>query len=219
MSFWSVGFEALALSCLFFVGGQWNQVQGFAMVDVSRSRIVATSCGHVTWTALHQSCTIHEEEEAHETVVLDTTSTHACNSMSPMVDSTKANPMWPWFWNLTPAELVFGMGMMLLLATMTPLRVAAIDGNVQQGHVLFDANCASCHRGGLNAMNPSKTLLEADLVQNLGNSQPETVQGFFSNSFVHKMMAFPTVPGGKLSETNVVDVTAFISDQAKGNKW
>ena len=68
-------------------------------------------------------------------------------------------------------------------------------------------------------MKPAKTLQEKDLLKNLGSADQATIGKFFTNSLNHKLLNFPNVPGGKLSETDVVDVTSFVSDQATGNKW
>mmetsp|Transcript_97829 Transcript_97829/g.273900 ORF Transcript_97829/g.273900 Transcript_97829/m.273900 type:complete len:209 (+) Transcript_97829:77-703(+) len=100
-----------------------------------------------------------------------------------------------------------------------PFLASANEGNISQGAILFNNNCASCHRGGENMIQPAKTLQEKDLVKNLGSADQATLQKFFTDSFVHKLLNFPSVPGGKLSESNILDVTSYISDQALGNKW
>ena len=122
---------------------------------------------------------------------------------------------------LSPAELVFISGILLLLATITPLTSSATggEGNIEHGETLFANNCASCHRGGQNFMKPSKTLQESDLLKNLGDSDSATVASFFKGSMQHKMLSFPNVPGGKLTESDVDDVAIYVSSQAVQNKW
>ena len=78
---------------------------------------------------------------------------------------------------------------------------------------------AACHRGGQNIMKPAKTLQEKDLLKNLGDSDSDTIAKFFKGSMQHKMIAFPNVPGGKLTETDVEDVAMYVSSQAVQNKW
>ena len=110
----------------------------------------------------------------------------------------------------------------LLAATITmlmPLPATAGEGDIARGATLFNSNCASCHRGGENIMKPAKTLQEKDLVKNLGSADQATLQKFFTNSINHKLLNFPSVPGGKLSETDVLDATSYVSDQALGSKW
>ncbi|CAB9496252.1 Cytochrome c6 [Seminavis robusta] len=150
---------------------------------------------------------------------LTTTSTCSTINSSRDEDASTENFLLQFVSGLTPAEFVFLTGMLLMMATITPLRSSAVDGNIEAGQQLFDNNCASCHRGGQNIMKPAKTLLQKDLQANLGNSNPDTLQKFFTTSTQHKFLNFPNVEGGKLSETNVVDVTAFISDQAQQDKW
>jgi len=109
---------------------------------------------------------------------------------------------------------------LLIMGTATLFSpTAAQAGDAKQGEVLFVNNCAACHRGGQNIMKPAKTLQEADLVKYLGSADQATLATFFSKSMQHKLMSFPNVPGGKLSETDVVDVTSYISNQATGNLW
>lgn len=102
--------------------------------------------------------------------------------------------------------------------TTVPMPVMAA-GDISRGAILFNSNCASCHRGGENIMKPAKTLQENDLIKNLGSADQATIAKFFTNSLNHKLLNFPNVPGGKLSETDVLDVTTYVSDQAMENKW
>ena len=105
-----------------------------------------------------------------------------------------------------------------ILITTMPLSAMA-EGDIARGATLFNNNCASCHRGGENIMKPAKTLQEKDLLKNLGSADQATIGKFFTSSLNHKLLNFPNVPGGKLSETDVVDVTSYVSDQATGSKW
>jgi cytochrome c6 len=121
----------------------------------------------------------------------------------------------------SPAEIVFMLGILLLLATTTPLTSSATNGqaNLEHGQSLFLDNCAVCHRGGQNIMKPSKTLQESDLLRYLGDSDFQTIAKFFQGSFQHKMLSFPKVPGGKLTDADVEDVALYVSSQAVQDKW
>ena len=68
-------------------------------------------------------------------------------------------------------------------------------------------------------MKPAKTLQEKDLLKYLGDSDSTTVSKFFKGSMQHKMLNFPKVPGGKLTEADVDDVAIYVSSQAVQDKW
>lgn len=114
-----------------------------------------------------------------------------------------------------PLLLLFTIGSVSISSTA----VFALEGDISRGADLFNNNCASCHVGGANVIKPGKTLQLKDLEKNLKSADQETIQTFFQNSMQHKLLNFPKVEGGKLSEQQVVDVTTYIFDQATGNKW
>lgn len=102
-----------------------------------------------------------------------------------------------------------------LIASATP----AHAGNIDQGQKLFDDNCASCHMGGANYAKPERTLQQDALVKyGIGVEQP-SIMSFVTNSQKHKNLVFFRAEGGKLNPQQWEDVTTFISDQAKGDKW
>lgn len=115
--------------------------------------------------------------------------------------------------SLASASLFF----FLFAATTSP--VMALDGDISRGETLFVNNCASCHVGGTNVIKPAKTLSQKDLEKNIRSAEQDSVQNFFQNSMQHKLLNFPKVEGGKLSEQQLVDVTTYISNQALENKW
>jgi len=57
------------------------------------------------------------------------------------------------------------LSVVILLITLVSLTFAspALAGDATKGGALFTANCASCHMGGRNVVNPTKTLQKADL--------------------------------------------------------
>jgi cytochrome c6 len=51
----------------------------------------------------------------------------------------------------------------LLAAIVLVGNAPAYAGDIAAGKQVFTANCAACHMGGRNAVNPTKTLQKADL--------------------------------------------------------
>lgn len=97
---------------------------------------------------------------------------------------------------------------------------AATAGDISRGQQLFNDNCASCHMGGANYVNPDRTLKKEALVKYGIGLEPDSILSFVTNqSQRHKNLIFFRVEGGKLNPQQWEDATAFISDQAKGDKW
>ena len=105
---------------------------------------------------------------------------------------------------------------------LTLLAIAAFPVHAQNrtgtGEVreLYDANCAACHIGGGNVVNAERTLKQADLnayLDNYGNGH-ETAIAYQVTNGKNAMPAF----GGKLSDTDIADVAAYVEQQA-GNGW
>jgi cytochrome c6 len=104
---------------------------------------------------------------------------------------------------------------LLLVSLASP----ASAGDIGRGEILFTGNCASCHMGGTNVVNEQRTLKKDALEQfGIGLDQPG-IQTFVTNSMRHKNLVFFRVEGGKLTPSQWEDVTTYISDQAKGDKW
>ncbi len=57
------------------------------------------------------------------------------------------------------------LGLILLLITVVNFSFAtpALAADATKGAAIFSANCASCHLGGKNVVNPAKTLQKGDL--------------------------------------------------------
>jgi len=51
----------------------------------------------------------------------------------------------------------------LVSVALFALPSSAIAGDAAAGAKIFKANCAACHAGGKNKINPAKTLSQADL--------------------------------------------------------
>ena len=80
------------------------------------------------------------------------------------------------------------------------------------GAQIFSANCAACHIGGGNVVNAERTLKQGALESSLANysaGHEAAIQYQVSNG-KNAMPAF----GGKLSETDIADVAAYVEAQA-----
>ncbi|MEB3194797.1 MAG: c-type cytochrome [Cyanobacteriota bacterium] len=87
--------------------------------------------------------------------------------------------------------------------------------DVAHGAQVFSANCAACHMGGGNVVNAERTLKADALKAYLANyaDGPEAAVAYQVTNGKNAMPAF----GGKLSETDIADVAAYVIDQsAKG---
>ena len=103
-----------------------------------------------------------------------------------------------------------------ILATVVALVASAVflvaspamAADAGAGAQVFSANCAACHIGGGNAVNPAKTLKQADLDQ-YGKNTPEAIitQVTKGNG---GMPAF----GGRLTPTQIENVAAYVLAQA-----
>jgi cytochrome c6 len=57
----------------------------------------------------------------------------------------------------------FTLAIAIVSAVILLVNQPAYAGDVDAGKTVFAANCAACHMGGRNAVNPKKTLQKADL--------------------------------------------------------
>ena len=98
---------------------------------------------------------------------------------------------------------------------------AALAADVAMGRELFAGNCAGCHANGANFVKPSKTLQSDALARYVGSTDGEELKKWAMNSGQHRRNVYMKAPGGdgKLTEDEFGDITAFISDQAVGDKW
>ena len=96
-----------------------------------------------------------------------------------------------------------------LLLALAPIAISVLFANVANANAVFDKNCASCHAGGKNVMNPDKTLskesLEKNGVNNLADIKALVTKGK------------PPMPGfqGALDDAAIADVSAFVLEQSK----
>jgi len=100
--------------------------------------------------------------------------------------------------------------LVVLTALLTPPAMAAAD--IAHGKALFSANCAACHAGGKNAVNPTKTLSLSDL-DKYGKHSLEAITTQVSKG-QGPMPAFT----GRLKPADIEDVASYVLSQAE-NGW
>lgn len=84
----------------------------------------------------------------------------------------------------------------------------ALAGDAAKGAQVFAANCAACHMGGKNVVNPAKTLSKADLEKYSMYSEEAIVTQAINGK--NAMPAF----GGRLTQDQIENVAAYILDKA-----
>jgi cytochrome c6 len=100
------------------------------------------------------------------------------------------------------ATVVFALS--LLVSLVSP----AIAADLAHGAQVFEANCAACHMGGGNTVNPSKTLKQEDL-DKYGMASLEAIKTQVKNG----KLAMPSF-NGRLSEQDIEDAASYVLDQA-----
>jgi cytochrome c6 len=87
-----------------------------------------------------------------------------------------------------------------------------LAGDAQKGAAIFTANCASCHMGGRNVVNPAKTLQKVDLekyeMYDLGKIKSQILNGKAG------MPSFAK----NLTAEKIEDVATYVLSQAD-NGW
>ncbi|MDJ1177437.1 c-type cytochrome [Roseofilum sp. BLCC_M91] len=89
------------------------------------------------------------------------------------------------------------------------LPTPALAGDAAAGKAVFSANCAACHAGGKNLVNPTKTLSQADL-DKYGMNSLEAIVTQVQNG----KAAMPRFLG-KLNDQQIEDVAAYVLEQAE----
>ena len=104
----------------------------------------------------------------------------------------------------------FLSSMLLALAVLTfGLGSPAMAASAANGAGVFSANCAACHSGGLNVINPEKTLQKGVLEKN-GMLSAEAIMTQATNG-KNAMPAF----GGTLTADQIADAAAYVLEQAE----
>lgn len=84
----------------------------------------------------------------------------------------------------------------------------AMAADAAAGAQVFSANCAACHIGGGNAVNPAKTLKKDDLVANAKDTPGAVITQVTNGN--GGMPAF----GGRLTPEQIENVAAYVLSQS-----
>lgn len=98
--------------------------------------------------------------------------------------------------------------LILAIVAVVSFALPAQAADAAAGAKVFAANCAACHAGGRNAVNPAKTLKKADL-DKYGMASTEAIVKQVTGG-KGAMPAF----GGKLSADQIESVAAYVLAQA-----
>lgn len=101
--------------------------------------------------------------------------------------------------------------LMASLIAVAPVFAADLENGAQ----VFAGNCAACHAGGNNVIQPEKTLRKEALEQYLEGGLKETSIVYQVTNGKNAMPAF----GGRLDESDIKDVAAYVFDQSTNAKW
>lgn len=85
----------------------------------------------------------------------------------------------------------------------------AFAGDAANGKQIFSANCAACHAGGKNVVNPAKTLSKADLDKNGMAAKDAIIKQVTGGK--NAMPAF----GGRLTADQIEDVAEYVLGQSE----
>jgi cytochrome c6 len=98
---------------------------------------------------------------------------------------------------------------LIVLGSLFGFESISLAADLEHGKSIFTGNCAACHNGGLNSINPSKTLKMADLEANGKNSIPAIVAQITNGN--------GAMPGfkGRISDSDMEDVAAYVLAQAE----
>ena len=96
-----------------------------------------------------------------------------------------------------------------LFCSLFALMFAFILSNTATANEVFDKNCASCHAGGNNIMNPEKTLTQESLEKN-GVNNLEAIKALVAKGN-GPMPAF----SASLDAGQIDSVAAYVLEQAK----
>jgi cytochrome c6 len=106
-------------------------------------------------------------------------------------------------------RVLSGAFLVITLLSVSSLSTQAAP-DLAVGQKVFNANCAACHRGGKNTVNPQKTLSLADLKKNKIDNSAAIVAQVTNGKGA--MPAFGKT--GKLKPPEIESVAAYVLDQA-----
>ena len=103
------------------------------------------------------------------------------------------------------------MTILTVFAAMLSFAMPAYAADAEAGGKVFAANCAACHAGGRNAVNPAKTLQKAALEKYEMYSEAAIITQVTNGK--NAMPAF----GKKLQPEQIENVTAYVLAKADNN--
>ncbi|MDJ1184297.1 cytochrome c6 PetJ [Roseofilum casamattae] len=89
------------------------------------------------------------------------------------------------------------------------LQTPALAGDAAAGKSIFSANCAACHAGGKNVINPQKTLSKGDLSKYGMDSLDAIITQVTKGK--NAMPAF----GGKLKADQIENVATYVLETSE----
>ena len=99
--------------------------------------------------------------------------------------------------------------LVFLTATVFTFVSPALAGDAASGQRVFSANCAACHAGGNNVVNPAKTL-KKEALEKYGMNSLEAIT-YQVNNGKNAMPAFK----GRLTDAQIEDVATYVLSQAE----
>ena len=105
--------------------------------------------------------------------------------------------------------LIAAVSITIAAMIFTLAQPALADADLTTGAKVFAANCASCHIGGKNVVNPAKTLKKAALAQYAMNSSDAIV-----TQVTNGKNAMPKFKG-RLTDDQIQSVAAYVLAQSE----
>jgi cytochrome c6 len=99
------------------------------------------------------------------------------------------------------------------IATFALTPTAWAEGDGAKGAQIFNANCAACHIGGKNVVNPAKTLKKSDLAKSLAGYQDDPLEAIKHQVTMGKA-GMPKFLG-RLSSQDIEDVATYVLAQSE----
>lgn len=112
--------------------------------------------------------------------------------------------------NLFKLNLLFSV--LVFLFYFHTSSVKALEADLDAGAEIFSNNCAVCHDGGLNNVNPEKTL-EKSVLEKFSMNSVSAITTQVTNG-KNSMPAF----GNKLSDDDINNVANYVLSQSN-NGW
>ncbi|MEM7063144.1 MAG: c-type cytochrome [Cyanobacteria bacterium P01_B01_bin.77] len=103
---------------------------------------------------------------------------------------------------------IFAAVVVFVASTVFLMAPPAMAADAGAGAQVFASNCAACHIGGGNAVNPAKTLKQNDLTAN-----GKDTAGAIVTQVTNGNGAMPAF-GGRLTPEQIENVAAYVLSQA-----